>query len=83
MAQQWQVESPRVIDIGGDGELVRELEVGIVGGHVDVVTAVHPDGTLTVVGGNVSNAVRQRVIDPDTAVQNGHSISGYVSPPGA
>ncbi|HTI27189.1 MAG TPA: CHAP domain-containing protein [Kutzneria sp.] len=56
---------------------------GVSGGHVDVVTAVHPDGTLTVVGGNVSNAVRQRVIDPATASQNGHSISGYVSPPGA
>lgn len=38
MAEQWQVESPRVIDIGGDDELVRELQVGIVGGHVDVVT---------------------------------------------
>jgi DUF4097 and DUF4098 domain-containing protein YvlB len=38
MAEQWQVESPRVIDIGGDDELVRELQVGVVGGHVDVVT---------------------------------------------
>jgi hypothetical protein len=56
------------------------------GGHVDVVTAVHPDGTLTVVGGNVSNQVMRRVIDPATARQgeNGDQpISGYVSPPGA
>lgn len=58
---------------------------GGTGGHVDVITAVHPDGTLTVVGGNVSNQVMRRVIDPDTA-RNGRDnslISGYVSPPGA
>ncbi len=58
---------------------------GHTGGHVDVITAVHPDGTLTVVGGNVSNKVSRRVIDPDTA-RNGTDnvlISGYVSPPGA
>ncbi|MBB5896046.1 CHAP domain-containing protein [Kutzneria kofuensis] len=59
---------------------------GQVGGHVDVVTAVHPDGTLTVVGGNVSQQVSRRVIDPDTArsgANNDQPISGYVSPPGA
>ncbi|MDT8914505.1 tachylectin-related carbohydrate-binding protein [Amycolatopsis sp. PS_44_ISF1] len=58
---------------------------GSTGGHVDVITAVHPDGTLTVVGGNVSNKVTRRVIDPGTArsgVQD-QLISGYVSPPGA
>ncbi|HET8769232.1 MAG TPA: DUF4097 family beta strand repeat-containing protein [Pedococcus sp.] len=38
MAQEWLVENPRVLDIGGDGERVRELKVGVVGGHVDVVT---------------------------------------------
>jgi hypothetical protein len=58
---------------------------GTTGGHVDVVTAVHPDGTLTVVGGNVSNKVSRRVIDPDTARQGADRvlISGYVTPPGA
>lgn len=59
---------------------------GHVGGHVDVVTSVHPDGTLTVVGGNVSHKVTRRVIDPDTArsgANNDQPISGYVSPPGA
>jgi hypothetical protein len=57
-----------------------------VGGHVDVVTSVHPGGTLTVIGGNVSNHVTRRVIDPDTAksgANNDQPISGYVSPPGA
>lgn len=58
---------------------------GQTGGHVDVITAVHPDGTLTVVGGNVSNKVTRRVIDPDTARSGTGNflISGYVSPPGA
>ena len=58
---------------------------GTTGGHVDVVTAVHPDGTLTVVGGNVSNKVTKRTIDPDTARSGADNvlISGYVSPPGA
>lgn len=58
---------------------------GTTGGHVDVVTAVHPDGNLTVVGGNVDNKVTRRVIDPDTARSGGDNvlISGYVSPPGA
>jgi len=55
------------------------------GGHVDVVTSVHPDGTLTVVGGNVSNKVSKRTIDPDTARMGMDNvlISGYVTPPGA
>jgi len=58
---------------------------GQTGGHVDVITATHPDGTLTVVGGNVSNKVSRRVIDPDTARSGADNllISGYVSPPGA
>jgi hypothetical protein len=38
MAEKWRVEGPRVLDIGGDGEQVRHLKVGIVGGRVDVVT---------------------------------------------
>lgn len=38
MAQEWSVSSPRVLDIGGDGERVRALSVAVVGGHVDVVT---------------------------------------------
>lgn len=38
MAEKWRVEGPRVLDVGGDGEQVRHLKVGIVGGRVDVVT---------------------------------------------
>jgi hypothetical protein len=55
------------------------------GGHVDVVVAVRPDGTLVVVGGNVSNKVAQRTINPATARMGTDNvlISGYVTPPGA
>ncbi|SMD23475.1 tachylectin-related carbohydrate-binding protein [Kibdelosporangium aridum] len=55
------------------------------GGHVDVVTAVRPDGTLTVVGGNVNDKVTRKTIDPDTyrSGAGNYLISGYVSPPGA
>ncbi|MEU4623327.1 tachylectin-related carbohydrate-binding protein [Actinoplanes sp. NPDC023801] len=55
------------------------------GGHVDVVTSVRPDGTLTVVGGNVSDKVTKRTINPETARMGQDSllISGYVSPPSA
>jgi len=58
---------------------------GDVGGHVDVVVQVRPDGDLVVVGGNLSNAVRKRTIDPRTARSGDQNllISGYVSPPGA
>ena len=38
MSQEWMVDSPRVLDIGGDGEQVRALSVAVVGGRVDVVT---------------------------------------------
>jgi hypothetical protein len=72
--------SPKV----GDWAIYGQPQVAA-GGHVDVVVAVHPNGTLTVVGGNVSNKVSKRVIDPDTARMGADNvlISGYVSPPGA
>jgi len=38
MTEEWSIDSPRVLDVGGDGERVRRLSVAIVGGHVDVVT---------------------------------------------
>lgn len=38
MAESWAIDSPRVLDIGGDGERVRALKVAIIGGRVDVVT---------------------------------------------
>ena len=38
MAQDWQIEGPRVLDIGGEGEAVRRLKVGLVAGRVDILT---------------------------------------------
>ena len=38
MNQTWQIDSPRVIDVGDENERVGKLTVGVVGGRVDVVT---------------------------------------------
>ncbi len=38
MGAHWEIDGPRVIDVGGENERVTELTVGIVGGRVDVVT---------------------------------------------
>jgi peptidoglycan hydrolase-like protein with peptidoglycan-binding domain len=43
--------------------------------HVDLVEKVHPDGKITVIGGNVDNKVTRRVKDPSAA-----GIYGYVRP---
>lgn len=37
-AQEWQIDGPKVLDIGDENERVTKLEVGVVGGRVDVVT---------------------------------------------
>jgi len=38
MGQDWRIEGPRVLDVGGEQERVTALRVGVVGGRVDVVT---------------------------------------------
>ncbi|SDO81957.1 Putative adhesin [Pedococcus dokdonensis] len=38
MSEEWSIDSPRVLDVGGAGEQVRRLSVAVVGGRVDVVT---------------------------------------------
>ena len=43
MAEQWEIDGPKVLDIGGEGETVGKLKVGLVGGRVDIVT--HDDST--------------------------------------
>jgi hypothetical protein len=37
-AQEWSIDGPRVLDIGDEHEQVRNLQVGMVAGRVDVVT---------------------------------------------
>ena len=38
MAQEWQIDGPKVLDIGGEHETVSKLKLGLVGGRVDIVT---------------------------------------------
>ncbi len=38
MAEQWQVDGPRIIDVGSDQERIESLVVALIGGHVGVVT---------------------------------------------
>lgn len=38
MTQEWSIEGPRVLDIGGEDERVGAVSVMVVGGRVDVVT---------------------------------------------
>jgi hypothetical protein len=38
MAQEWQIDGPKVLDIGDEFEKVSKLKVGLVAGRVDIVT---------------------------------------------
>ena len=38
MAQEWQIEGPKVLDIGDEDERVGRLKLGLVAGRVDIVT---------------------------------------------
>ena len=38
MTQEWQIDGPKVLDIGGEFETVKKLRLGLVSGRVDIVT---------------------------------------------
>src|SRR5450631_2238090 len=38
MAQEWQIDGPKVLDIGGEFETVGKLKLGLVAGRVDIIT---------------------------------------------
>jgi hypothetical protein len=38
MAQEWQIDGPKVLDIGNENETVGKLRLGLVAGRVDIVT---------------------------------------------
>ena len=38
MAQEWQIDGPKVLDIGNEDETVGKLRLALVGGRVDIVT---------------------------------------------
>ena len=42
MSEEWSIDTPRVLDIGGDGEQVRALSVALVGGHTEVTAGLEP-----------------------------------------
>ncbi len=48
MSEKWEISEPRVLDIGDEGERVHQLTVGMVGGHVDVVTHDEPTAQVEV-----------------------------------
>jgi hypothetical protein len=48
MAETWSVSGPKVIEVGGDGEPVRELRVVLVGGRVDVVAHEDDEARLEI-----------------------------------
>lgn len=48
MAEQWELDGPKVLDVGGEGERVDALSVTLVGGHVDVVTHDAPTAQVEV-----------------------------------
>ncbi|GGK19828.1 hypothetical protein GCM10010124_10540 [Pilimelia terevasa] len=87
--QQRGLYSARPPGTRGGGPLPGDLAVyGVpghdLGGHVAVVSAVHPDGTLSTVDGNYGNRVVERRLDPLTARAGADDvpISGYVRAPG-
>ncbi len=52
MSEQWSVSGPKVIEVGGPDEPVRQLVVGLVSGRVDVVA--HDEDVCTVEVSSVS-----------------------------
>ena len=38
MTQEWQIDGPKVLDIGDESETVKKLSIGLVAGRVDIVT---------------------------------------------
>ena len=38
MSQEWQIDGPKVLDIGDESETVKKLSIGLVAGRVDIVT---------------------------------------------
>lgn len=48
MAERWSIDGPRVIEVGGYDDTVREVRVRLVAGRVDVVAHERGDGTATI-----------------------------------
>jgi hypothetical protein len=48
MGETWQVDGPKVIEVGSEGHGVRRVKLGLIGGRVDVVAHDEPEGRLEV-----------------------------------
>jgi hypothetical protein len=48
MSEQWRVDGPRVVEVGGPDTPVRELKVGLVAGRVDVVAHDEPSAQVEI-----------------------------------
>ncbi len=74
MSEDWSIDSPRVLDIGGDGEQVRTLSVAVVGGRVDVVT--HTDSPTARVEVADIQGMPLRVVWDGTKLKITHGVDG-------
>ncbi|GAA2732097.1 DUF4097 family beta strand repeat-containing protein [Pedococcus aerophilus] len=74
MSQEWSIDSPRVLDIGGDGEQVGALSVAVVGGRVDVVT--HTDSSTARVEVADVQGMPLRVVWDGSKLKITHGVDG-------
>ncbi|GAB3084636.1 MULTISPECIES: DUF4097 family beta strand repeat-containing protein [unclassified Phycicoccus] len=74
MSQDWSIDSPRVLDIGGEGEQVRALSVAVVGGRVDVVT--HSDSPTARVEVAEVHGMPLRVVWDGDKLKITHGVDG-------
>ena len=74
MAQEWTLDSPRVLDIGGEGERVSRLSVAVVGGQVDVVT--HTDSPTARLEVSAIRGTPLRVVWDGSLLKITHGVEG-------
>lgn len=74
MSEEWSIDSPRVLDIGGDGEQVTSLSVAVVGGRVDVVT--HTDSPTARVEVADVRGMPLRVVWDGSKLKITHGVDG-------
>lgn len=66
MVEQWKVEGPKVVDVGGEDDPVRRVRVILVAGRVDVVARDRRDGGATVEVTSVRGRPLEVTWDGDT-----------------
>ena len=74
MSQEWSIDSPRVLDVGGADERVTELSVAVVGGRVDVVT--HTDSPTARVEVAEVHGMPLKVVWDGSKLKITHGVEG-------